>query len=255
VPLCVHFGEEAFKEKVELSNEEFYARLGKVRELPTTSQPSAGEFHEVFEELVNAGHEVVVLTISSKLSGTWSSAMAAVEMLPAAPISVVDSLLTSVGMQLMIEAATQAVARGCTRQEIAAMLEEMRGKIHVNFVVDTLEYLQKGGRIGNAKAFLGTLLKIKPILGLQHGLIEPVEQVRSKRKAMTRMIDLAEERLNGQGRQAKVAIAHAVCPEEAAVLRDETVARLGCADPIISEIGPVIGTHTGPGVLALAVYA
>lgn len=253
VPLCVHFGEQAFKEKIELSNEDFYRRLSSAAELPTTSQPSAGEFCEVFKELVDAGHEVVALTISSKLSGTWLSAMAALEMLPGAPITVVDSLSTSVGMYLMLEQAVQAVAKGASRQETAALLEELRDKLYVSFVVDTLEYLAKGGRIGNAKAFLGTLLKIKPILVLKEGVIEPLEQVRSKRKALTRMIDLAEQRLDGQGARALVHVAHAVCPEEAALLKDEITARLGCAEPRMSEVGAVIGTHTGPGVIALAV--
>jgi DegV family protein with EDD domain len=253
VPLCVHFGEQAFKEKVDLSTEEFYDRLSKATQLPTTSQPSAGEFYEVFKELVDAGHEVVALTISSKLSGTWSSAMAALEMLPGAPITVVDSLVTSVGMYLMLERATEAVAAGARRHEVEELLCELRDKVYVSFVVDTLEYLQKGGRIGNAKAFLGTLLKIKPILVLQDGLIEPLEQVRSKRKALTRMIDLAEERLNGKGAQATVHVCHAVCPEEAVLLKDEVMARLGCAEPAISEVGAVLGSHTGPGVIGMAV--
>jgi len=254
VPLCVHFGEQAFKEHVELSNEEFYSRLSKVKELPTTSQPSAGEFFEVFKELVTAGHEVVALTISSKLSGTWSSAMAAQEMLPEAPITVIDSLSTAMGMYLMLDAAAQATADGATRQETAALLEDLKDRVSVSFVVDTLEYLAKGGRIGNAKAFLGTLLKVKPILVLQDGLIEPLEQVRSKHKAIARMIELTEERVNGRGKQAKISIAHAMSPDEANVLKEEIMGRLGCAEPPISEVGPVIGTHTGPGVIGLGVY-
>lgn len=255
VPLYVHFGEQAFKEQVELSNEEFYDRLHQVVDLPTTSQPSAGEFLQVFQELLDAGHEVVVLTISSKLSGTWASAMAAQEMLPGAPISIVDSLSTSVGMLLMLDAATQAIRQGASRQEVVALWETLRDKMHVLFVVDTLEYLAKGGRIGNAKAFLGTLLKIKPILILQDGVVEPLEQARSKHKGLTRIIDLAEEQLDSAKTQARVAVTHGLCLEEALPFRDELMARLGCAEPPISEVGPVLGTHTGPGVIGLAVYS
>ena len=255
VPLYVHFGEEAFKEGVELSNAEFYARLKEAPVLPTTSQPAAGEFHQVFKELVDAGHEIVVLTISSKLSGTWNSAMAAKEMLPDAKICVIDSLSTSIGLQLMLEAAIAAVAAGATCSEIVEQIEEIKRKVYVLFVVDTLEYLAKGGRIGNAKAFLGTLLQVKPILILQDGAIEPLEQVRSKRKALARMLDLDVEYLGDKGPQAKVAITHALVEEEARALAQEIRGRLGCADPSVAELGPVIGTHTGPGVIGVAVYA
>jgi DegV family protein with EDD domain len=254
VPLCVHFGEETFKEGVDLSQESFYARLKEAPVLPTTSQPSVGEFHEVFKELVDGGHEIVVLTISSKLSGTWNSAMAAREMLPEAGISVIDSLSTSIGLQLMVEAAAEAVAAGATRQQIVDQIEEIKQKIYLLFAVDTLEYLAKGGRIGNAKAFMGTLLKIKPILALQDGLIEPLEQVRSRRKALTRMLDLIVEHLGDNGSQAKVAITHALVPEEAEICKGELLDRLGCSEPLLTEVSPAIGTHTGPGVIGVAVY-
>jgi DegV family protein with EDD domain len=253
VPLCVHFGEEAFREGVELSHKDFYTRLKAAPVLPTTSQPSAGEFYEVFKELVDAGHEVVALTISSKLSGTWNSAMAAKEMLPGAAISVIDSLSTALGLQLMLAATVEAIHAGASRQQIVDQVEEIKAKIHVLFVVDTLEYLAKGGRIGNAKAFMGTLLKVKPILVLQDGAIEPLEQVRSKQKAQARMLELVDEYVGDKGVQAKVAICGALVPDEVSALSRELVGRLGCAQPLISEIGPVIGTHTGPGVIGVAV--
>jgi len=255
VPLYVHFGETAFREGVDLSNGEFFDRLKAAPVLPTTSQPSAGEFREVFQELAGQGHEIVTLTISSKLSGTWNSAMAAKEMLPNVGISVVDSLSTSVGLQLMLEDALSAAAQGATRPEIEDLIEQIKSKIKVLFVVDTLEYLAKGGRIGNAKAFLGTLLKVKPILVLQEGVIEPCEQVRSKRKALLRMLDLVEEHLGNQAPQARVAITNALVSEEAQSLAQELAERLSCSEPLIADIGPVIGTHTGPGVIGVASYA
>jgi DegV family protein with EDD domain len=252
VPLCVHFADADFKEGRELSTADFYARLKEAPELPTTSQPSPGEFKEVFEELVGAGHEVVTLTISSKLSGTWNSAMTAKGEMPNDGISVVDTLSTSVGLQLMVQEAIQAAEEGATRREIVDRIEAMKKGMHILFVVDTLEYLAKGGRIGNAKAFLGTLLKVKPILVLQEGAIEPLEQVRSKRKAQARMLNLIEEYLGDRGPQAKVALAQALVPDEAKALSIELQGRLGCREPLISEIGPVVGTHTGPGVIAIA---
>ena len=254
IPLYVHFGEEAFKEGIDISTEQFYERLRTAASLPTTSQPSIGEFHEVFKELTDAGHEVVALTISSKLSGTWNSAMGALEMLPGAPISVVDSLCTSLALRLLVEAAIHDVAGGATRQQVVAHLEQLKGQLHIMFVVDTLEYLAKGGRIGNAKAFMGTLIKIKPLLILENGVIEPCEQVRSKGKALARMLELIEQKLAGQGAQAHVAIAHGMALDEAMAFKQEVVARLGCAEPSISEVSAAIGAHTGPGVVALAAY-
>ncbi|MCL7451534.1 MAG: DegV family protein [Anaerolineae bacterium] len=254
VPLCVHFHDRDFKEGVDLSYEEFYARLKEAPELPTTSQPSAGEFHAVFEELARAGHEIVTVTISSRLSGTWNSAMAAKDMLPDAEISVVDSLSTSIGLQLMVEAAVKAIEAGASRQQVVDRIEEIKAKILVLFVVDTLEYLAKGGRIGNAKAFLGTLLKVKPILVLQDGAIEPLEQIRSKGKAKARMLEIVSERFDGETADAKAAIAQALVPDEAAAIAQELQRLLGCAEPSVSPVGPVIGTHTGPGVIAVAAY-
>jgi DegV family protein with EDD domain len=196
----------------------------------------------------------VALTISSKLSGTWNSAMGALEMLPGAPISVVDSLCTSLALRLLVEAAIHDVACGATRQQVAAHLEQLKGQLHIMFVVDTLEYLAKGGRIGNAKAFMGTLIKIKPLLILENGVIEPCEQVRSKGKALARMLELIEQKLAGQGAQAHVAIAHGMALDEAMAFKQEVVARLGCAEPSMSEVSAAIGAHTGPGVVALAAY-
>ena len=255
VPLCVHFGQDACLEGIDITGEEFYARLKAEPELPTTSQPSAGEFLEVFKELHEAGHEIVCLTISSELSGTWNSAMAAKEMLPEASISVVDSLYTTVALQLMVEAAAEAIAAGATRTEIVQQVEEIRGKMLLLFVVDTLEYLAKGGRIGNARALLGTVLKVKPILVLQGGAIEPLEQVRTKKKAVARMESLIEEHLGTESAQAKLGIAHALVPEEAQAVKEEVMRRLGCQEPFVHELGPVIGTHTGPGLLGIAGYA
>jgi DegV family protein with EDD domain len=254
VPLCVHFGTQVYKEGVELSQDEFYARLKDAPELPTTSQPSAGEFHEVFAELAEAGHQILTLTISSKLSGTWNSATAAKEMLPEADISIVDSLSTSVGLELMIQKAIQMTQDGADSEAIVTQVEAIRDKLQIFFVVDTLEYLAKGGRIGNARAFLGTVLKVKPILVLDEGAIEPLEQVRSKRKAVVRMLDIVEDYLGDQAPQAQVAVTHALVPNEAQLLAQELVDRLGTAQPIVAELGPVIGTHTGPGVLGVAVY-
>jgi DegV family protein with EDD domain len=181
--------------------------------------------------------------------------MAATEMLPDAGVSIIDTLSTAVGLHLMLDAATGAIAAGATRQEVVDQIEEIKKRICLFLVVDTLEYLAKGGRIGNAKAFMGTLLKVKPILALQDGVIEPIEQVRSKRKALTRMLELVEGHLGANGHQARIGLANALVPEEARAYGRQVQSRLGCPEPFVSDLGPVIGTHTGPGVIAIAAYA
>lgn len=254
VPLNVHFGVEAFKETVEITNDEFYARLKTAPALPTTSQPSPGDFLDVFRPLVDAGHEVLVLPLSSRLSGTYSSATAARDMLPDAAIHVVDTLNTGLALELLIRAAVEAIRAGATLAEVTGLVEAMKGEVFTLFVVDTLEYLAKGGRIGSAKAFLGTMLSVKPILTLKDGSIQAYEQVRTKRKAVARMVDLIVAHAGSKGPQARVTMTHSLALEEAEAARRELVARLGCAEPSLSELGPVIGAHTGPGVVSAAIY-
>jgi DegV family protein with EDD domain len=254
VPLTIHFGVEAFKETFELSNEEFYARLKSAPAMPTTSQPSPGEFLDAYRAIADAGHAILVLPISSGLSGTYASAIAAKDMLPGTRISVVDTLCTSLALELMLRAAVDAIERGATLPQVAEQMESLKRRICTLFVVDTLEYLAKGGRIGSAKAFLGTMLSVKPILTLNGGAIEALEQVRTKRKAVARMLDLIESHVGSHGRQAKIAVTHSLAREEAEAVRRELVERLGCPEPSLAELGPVIGAHTGPGVVAVAAY-
>ena len=175
-------------------------------------------------------------------------------MLPEAGISVVDSQYTTVALQLIVEAASAAISGGATREQAAARAEEVREKMLLLFVVDTLEYLAKGGRINNARALLGTMLKIKPILVLENGAIEPCEQVRSKKKAVARMVEMIEEHVADDCGKAKVGIAEALVPDEAEALRADIQELFQCATPIIHGLGPVIGTHTGPGLIGIAAY-
>jgi DegV family protein with EDD domain len=154
----------------------------------------------------------------------------------------------------MLQAAVQAIDEGASCEEAVERVKAIREGVRVLFVVDTLEYLAKGGRIGNGKAFMGTMLRIKPILVLQDGAIEPLEQVRSKRKALARLQDLVVEHAGSNGSQAMLSIAHALVPREAEAVERDLTARLKCQKPLMTSIGPVIGTHTGPGVVGVAVY-
>jgi len=253
VPLNVHFGkEQTFQEGVTLNNAQFYNMLAKAPELPTTSQPSPGQFLEVFSELAKAGHDVVCIVISSKLSGTHQSAVDARQLLPDANIAVFDSYSTVAPMGLMVITAAEMAAEGRSLDEIVARLEQMRRDMKVYFVVDTLEYLQKGGRIGAASAFLGTLLKVKPILMLDEGVIKPVDKVRSKRKAIQRLLDELGSHVS-PGQPVQAIAMHAQALEEARELEAEVRRRFNCSRTLFGEVGPAIGAHTGPGLVGAAV--
>ncbi len=250
VPLKVLFGEKVYREGIDLDHQEFYRLLAEAETLPTTSQPSAGEFFDLYSELSQEGHEIISIHIGSKLSGTISSAQSAKEMLPEASITIIDSASTAMGLGLMVLAAARAAAEGQTVAEIVSTVEKMIPAMNVVFVVDTLEYLQKGGRIGGAAALVGTLLKVKPILCLKEGRVEPLDKVRTKRKALARLLEVVEERV-GPGTPVQVAILHAQVPDEARELEQEVRARFNCTACYFTEVGPVIGTHTGPGVVGL----
>jgi DegV family protein with EDD domain len=253
VPLNVHFGEDqVFQEGVTLNHDQFYTMLAEAPELPTTSQPSPGQFLEVFSELAEAGHDVLCIVISSRLSGTYQSALDAKHMLSDANIVVIDSYSTASPLGLMGITAAEMAADGHTMDEIVARVEQMRRDMKVYFVVDTLEYLQKGGRIGAAAAFLGTLLKVKPILMLDEGVVKPLDKVRSKRKAIQRLLSELESHVS-PGQPVQAIAMHAQTPDEARELEAEVRRRFNCHRTFFCEVGPVIGTHTGPGLLGAAI--
>jgi len=255
VPLNVLFGVKCYQEGIDLNYKQFYRMLAEAEELPTTSQPAAGDFLTVYSELVEAGHEVISIHISSGISGTVDSALAAQKMLSRPDqISVIDSLSTSIGLELIVRSALEAIEAGRSRKDIVALLEKMIQSLHVYFVVDTLEYLQKGGRIGAASALLGTVLQFKPILLLKNGKIEPWGKVRTKRKAVTKLLDIMEEKVGSQA-PARIGVTHAEVPGEAEALVKKLHQRLNFENCCVSQIGPVIGTHTGPGVVGVAAYA
>ena len=252
VPLKVLFGDRVYRDGIDLSNEQFYRMLSESQRLPTTSQPAMGEFERVYAELLDRGHEIISVHISGKLSGTVESARSAAEQFPGAPIHIVDSLSTAFGLAMMLDEMAKSASAGFDTAAIMRRLDQMIRDTEMYFVVDTLEYLEKGGRIGAARALLGTLLKIKPVLMVEDGRIVPLSSVRSKRKAIAFMLDLAARSAEGH-EHVRIAVAHGQVPDEMAELLETTHKRFGPCDVFTSEVGPVIGTHTGPGVLGMAV--
>ncbi len=251
VPMKVTFGDETFLDGVNLDSALFYQRLANCRALPVTSQPSAGEFLELFQRLTADGSELLCILISHQMSGTLSSAEAARDMLPDRSIHIFNSLSVSIGQGLLAMAAAEMMAEGRPIEAILAQLDRMRAQMRVFFVVDTLEFLQRGGRIGGATAFLGTMLKVKPLLYIANGRIEPLEKVRTKGKAVERMLELMELQV---GREARVwsAVAHTDSPAEAAELEKVMRSRFNCQQVWVVDAGPTIGTHAGPGVVGMA---
>jgi DegV family protein with EDD domain len=254
IPLWLQWGDERFRDGVDIDPPTFYRRLRTDETIPTTSQPSMGEFLDFFREVGAGADAVVGVFITSKLSGTVANAQAAQAELPELSIRVVDSLSTSMGMGFTVLAAARAAAAGRSLDGVVAAAEEMRDRAHLLFAVDTLEYLHRGGRIGGARWLLGTALNIKPLLHFEDGTIEPLAQVRTRRKVIARMLDVAEERLGGK-RMAEAAVIDAGTPEEGDALAEQVRERFGISPVYRTAVSPAIGTHAGPGTVGLVFYA
>lgn len=248
VPLYVRFGDESFRDYVELSPAEFYARLRTSERLPTTSQPTPGDFIAAYEEL--AGYErILSLHISARLSGTFESARRAGEEVGGGRVRAIDSETASVACALLALGLQRRLERGTTDEEIDAFVERSRREVGLLFTVDTLEYLARGGRIGKAAAMAGQLLNIKPILTIRDGEVLPLKRVRGNQKAFQEFVQ-AFEADTEDGPQLHVGIAHADAPERDAALR-ELVRRTrpNAQIDLATTLGPVVGAHAGPGTV------
>ena len=253
IPLKLHWGEETLVDGVDLTPVEFYTRLAASSALPSTSQPSMHDFLQVFDGLASRYEGVLVPLISSGISGTVASALAASAEFTKAPIEVVDTHSTTAGLALVVLAAARAVEQGRSLPEVTQIARDVVRKLHVFFVVDTLKYLHKGGRIGGASRYLGSALGIKPILFFDgEGKIDALERVRTRQKALTRLVELAEEKAGNN--PVHVGVMHANAPEVAAEFQSRLAERLKCDQLYTFELSPAIGTHVGPGTIGLALY-
>ncbi len=253
VPLKVSFGDKVYREGIDISAKTFFEKLGQSTELPRTSQPSPGEFQEIYRELACDGSSIISIHLSSHLSGTCQSAQLAKSSLPHLDITVVDSKQVSMGLGMIVLAAARAAKDGKTEIEILASIEKIIRKMQTYIVVDTLEYLKKGGRIGKASALMGTVLNIKPILTIEDGIITPFEKTRGKAKAIERIIELVKEFSDKNG-LIRSAIVHADALDEAVDLHGKLITGIKYCELIISEIGAVVGTHGGPGTIVVFLY-
>jgi DegV family protein with EDD domain len=252
VSLYVNWEDRSERELDMPDFDDFYARLRTADRLPTTSQPSIGDFLDVYGPLVEQGHEVVSVHISGGISGTVEAARQAKERLAEQTgsdrVTVIDSERACGGLGLMALAGASVARAGGDLEAVVERIETTRSDLKMWFAVDTLEYLRRGGRIGAASAWLGSALKIKPILTLDKE-ITPIERVRTGSKALRRLTEYAEQRRD-DGADGWV-VQHVQAPEEARRLADATEGIMGRGPVFVSEVGPVIGTHIGPGLLGV----
>jgi len=251
VPLTVFFGEEAFLDGVDLDNAGFYRKLESSKDLPRTSQPAPASIQAAYTRLVDEGADAILsVHLSSKLSGTYQSACTARDSLPESvrhiPVEVIDSKSISVGMSHAIMQAAEEARRGLGLEEIKAHALDQLARTHILAVLDTLEYVKRGGRIGGARALLGNMLSVKPIITLKDGEVVPVEQPRTRSKAYARIAQLLAEK----GKVEYVSIAEA--SEDVGQQLAEAIKSTYSADIPIYRLGASLGTHTGPGTAAIA---
>lgn len=252
----VHFGDEAVRDVYDINTAEFYRRQAAASELPKTSAPSVGDFLTTFEGIFSEDPSATVLCIhpSTEVSGTVRSAMPAAaqirEKYPQADIRIFDTRSVSIGLGLSVMEAAQMARDGASADDIMARLEYMRDNLQIFFVVGTLEYLAKGGRIGRASHLVGTLLDIKPILAIVDGVVESYAKARTRKRSVAELRSIALNAARGKP-GLRLGVAHAVCEGEARLLADELCADLNPEVFLFSDLGPSIGVHAGPQALAV----
>jgi DegV family protein with EDD domain len=252
-PLILIWGDETFNDGVDIQPGEFYTRLKTAKVMPTTSQATPATMQATFQPLVDKGYDVLGIFISSKISGTMQSAIQGKEMMGAAgeKVALVDSLSTSLALGFIALATARAAEGGASMQECVKVAEKARDNSGIFFAVDTLEFLHRGGRIGGAQRFIGSALNLKPVLALKEGKVEGVDRIRTKSKAHDRILELVAEQVKGKS-NIRLGTLHANAPEDAKALLDRAAKALNPVETMISEVSPVVGTHTGPGTVGLA---
>jgi DegV family protein with EDD domain len=252
VPLKVIFNDdEPLRDGVDIETEQFYRRQVEKKEYSRTSQPAPAEFCSIYRELSLSCSSIISIHLSSDLSGTCQSAWMAKEMLPGIDIEVVDSRLASMGLGLIALEAARLAGEGQTKEEILGVIKHMISGAELFFIVDTLDYLARGGRIGKAQAMLGTFLNIKPILFLKDGVVHPLEKARGRSRAIDRLSQIIGEKAGI--RRIKCSLVHGMDPEGVKQLYQKIMPLVNCNEMVFSTLGAVIGTHTGPGTLGVII--
>ena len=251
VPLTVQFGDKSFLDGVDITPDQFFQWLTESPQLPTTSQPSPGAFLDVYRGLLEAEHQVVSIHISDNLSGTLNSARQAKEQLGDAPVEIVDSRQAAISLGLVVIATARAAKNGASYEETQAVARQALGQVQLFALLETLEYLRKGGRIGKVRGFIGTLLHVRPIITVTDGIVHSVISVRSRAQGIRYMLTLAEER----SPLLQAAVFYSTTPDEAEELAEQVRPMVSDGNVIIGRVGPVIGTHVGPGTVGVVLQS
>ena len=257
VPLMVLWGEESLRDGVDITPTQFYQRLETTKIIPSTSQPSPAAFEAVFNDLAEKGYDVLCILISSKLSGTVDSARNAKNNCTKGRIEVIDSLNTAMSLGYLVLLAAQTAQQGASLDECKKLIEANVPRAGAYFVVPTLEYLHRGGRIGSAATFLGNTFDLKPVLWMNNGRIDALERVRTFRKALDRVVALVEKTI-GKDHKVYLSVVHANAQEDAAALLERQKELFSPSDikyALTPDLSPVIGTHTGPGTLGATFFS
>lgn len=246
IPLKVIFGDKEYKEGIDITIDGFYEKLVKADQMPTTSQPSPDDFLGYFNEGKEAGDSIIVLLIASKLSGTYQSAMIAKEMADYDDIHIIDSDTTTCALRILVEQAVKLRDEEMKADEIVAKLMELREKIVLLAMVDTLEFLHKGGRLSKSSAILGTLLKFKPLITVKEGVVGVVGKERGVNKAIGRLVEIIEEN-GGIDKSYPVHLGYTAQDDQCKILKEKLKDSYNLNDMIMHPVGCVVGTHAGPG--------
>jgi DegV family protein with EDD domain len=250
LPQILIWGADTYRDGVDIKPKEFYERLATAKIMPSTSQVTPAAFRTAYENLCGEGYEILAILISSRLSGTIDSALQAIEMVPEAKVEIFDSYTSAMALGFQVLAAARTIAQGGGMDQAKATLEQVRDKTGVILTPETLEFLHRGGRIGSATRFLGTALNIKPILEVHNGLIEPLERVRTRKKALQRMVDMITER--AAGKPIRLASLSANEPASAEAVLEMAKNQMTIVESFVGDVSPVIGTHVGPGTVAVS---
>lgn len=253
-PSVVIWDGEELRDWYDIKADQFFSRLASSSTMPTTSQPTPAYFKSIYEELLEDGYDILGVHISHKLSGTFASAEQAKQMFPDENIENVDTLSASMGEGWPLLMAAKAIEAGKSLAECRQIVEEASKHTGILLTVETLEFLHRGGRIGGAQRLLGTALNFKPILEVIDGRIEPAERVRTRKKSLTRLVELFTERV-GDKKPVYLAALHANAREDAEQLMEMCSAEIELKDNVLTDVAPTVGTHTGPGTVGLAYMA
>ncbi|MEN8098758.1 MAG: DegV family protein, partial [Chloroflexota bacterium] len=245
---------DTWRDNVDIKPTEFYNRLTSSSLFPTTSQPNVGEFYEFFRSVAQNADSIVAVLISDALSGTIDSAKGAVAMIDDLRITVVDSMATSMMLGFTVLEAAKLAADGASHDEVVAAAEKAVDETGILFLVDTLEFLHRGGRIGGAAKYIGSALNLKPILEINDGVIMPLAKVRTTKKAYEKTIEILKDRL-GDATNVKLAVIHAGALERANEARDDLAKRFNLSEVLVTDVSPAIGAHAGPGTIGFCYQA